>query len=58
MKCKLALEKLTVDQTLIVNIDKGEPEDMVIKYLKEMNYIFKIIEEEKKTIRLKISYGS
>ena len=58
VKCKLALEKLKVDQTLLVNIDKGEPEEMVKKFLIEMNYCFKVIKEDQKSIKLKISYGS
>tara|TARA_B100001057_G_scaffold400913_1_gene412279 strand:+ start:220 stop:453 length:234 start_codon:yes stop_codon:yes gene_type:complete len=54
VKCKLALEKLSVDETLIVHLDKGEPEEMVKKVLKKMNYFFKTIEENQKTIMLKI----
>ena len=56
MKCKLALEKLSKDETLIIHLDKGEPEVMVKKSLKEMNYCFKTIEEDQKTIRFKILY--
>jgi len=54
VKCKLALEKLSVDEILIVHLDKGEPEEMVEKALKKMNYFFKIIEENQKTIKFKI----
>ena len=54
VKCKLALEKLSVNETLVVNLDKGEPEVMVKKALKEMKYFFKTIEEDQKTIKLKI----
>ena len=54
MKCKLALEKLTADETLTVHLDKGEPEIMVKKALKEMKYYFKTIEEDQKTIKFKI----
>ena len=54
VKCKLALEKLLPHETLIVHLDKGEPEVMVKKALKEMKYFFKTIEEDKKTIELKI----
>ena len=54
VKCKLALEKLTVDETLTVYLDKGEPEIMVKKALKEMKYYFKTIEEDQKIIILKI----
>ena len=58
VKCKLALEKLSPDETLIVHLDKGEPEIMVKRALKEMKYFFKTIEESKKTIKFKIIYGS
>ena len=58
MKCKLALEKLASDETLTVYLDKGEPEIMVKRALKEMKYIFKTIEDNKKTIKLKILYES
>ena len=54
VKCKLALEKLSVNETLTVLLDKGEPEVMVKKALKEMNYSFKTIKEDHKTIKLKI----
>ena len=36
VKCKLALEKLSSYQTLVLDLDKGEPEIMVEKALKEM----------------------
>ena len=54
VKCKLALEKLSVNETLVVNLDKGEPEVMVKKALKEMKYFFKTIEEDQKIIKFKI----
>ncbi len=58
VKCKLALEKLTIDETLIVSLDKGEPEEMVKKALIEMKYFFKILEEDQKTIKLKILHDN
>ena len=58
VKCKLALEKLSPDETLIVHLDKGEPEEMVKKVLKEMKYFFKTIEEDQKTIKFKIVHDS
>ena len=54
VKCKLALEKLSIDESLIVHLDKGEPEEMIKRALKEMNYFFKTLEEDQKTIKLKI----
>ena len=58
MKCKLALEKLSINETLIVSLDRGEPEEMVKKSLKEMKYTFQIIEEDQKKIKLKIVHES
>ena len=58
VKCKLALEKLSIDETLIVSLDKGEPEEMVKKSLKEMKYFYQIIEEDQKIIKLKILHDS
>ena len=58
VKCKLALEKLLVHETLIVHLDKGEPEEMVKKVLKEMKYFFRTIEEDQKTIKFKIFHES
>ena len=54
VKCKLALEKLSADETLIVHLDKGEPEIMVKRALNKMNYFFTTIEEDQKIIKLKI----
>ena len=58
VKCKLALEKLSLNETLIVHLDKGEPEIMVKRALKEMKYIIKTIEENQKTIKFKILHES
>ena len=58
VKCKLELQKLSADETLIVHLDKGEPEIMVKRALKEMKYFFKTIEENQKTIKLKILHES
>ena len=58
VKCKLALEKLSLHETLIVHLDKGEPEIMVKRALKEMKYFFKTIEENQEKIKLKILHES
>ena len=58
VKCKLALEKLSVNEILIVHLDRGEPEEMVKKFLKEMNFFFKILEEDDKLIKLKILHDN
>ena len=54
VKVKLALEKLSPNQDLIIELDKGEPEEMVQKTLKEMGYLFKQIEEDKNSIKIQI----
>ena len=58
VKCKLALEKLSAGETLIVHLDKGEPEIMVKRALKEMKFFFTIIDEDQKTIKFKILHES
>ena len=54
VKVKLALEKLSPNQELIIQLDKGEPEEMVQKTLKEMGYLFKPIEEDENSIKIQI----
>ena len=56
VKCKLALEKLSSNETLIVHLDKGEPEIMVKRALKEMKYFFKTIEENQRLFKLAIKW--
>jgi TusA-related sulfurtransferase len=54
VKMKLALEKLSNNEQLIIELDKGEPEEMVLKNLKEMGCLFKQIKENEKFIKIKI----
>ena len=54
VKIKLALEKLSKNEQLIVELDRGEPEEMVLKNLKEMGCLFKQIKENEKFIKIKI----
>ena len=54
VKIKLALEKLSKNEQLIVELDKGEPEEMVLNNLKEMGYFFKQIKQNEKFIKIKI----
>ena len=54
VKIQLALEKLSKNEQLIVEIDKGEPEEMVLNNLKEMGCLFKQIKENEKSIKIKI----
>ena len=55
VKIKLALEKLSPNEELLVQLDKGEPQEMVYKNLKEMGYPFQKIQEDKNSIKIKIS---
>ena len=55
VRTKLALEKLSSEEELIIELDKGEPEEMVCKTLKNMGYFFRKIEESQFSIKLKIS---
>ena len=54
VKIKLALEKLSKKEQLIVELDKGEPEEMVLSNLKEMGFLFKQINENEKFLKIKI----
>ena len=54
VKVKLALEKLSKNEQLIVELDKGEPEEMVLKNLKEMGFLFTQIKNHEKFLKIKI----
>ena len=54
VKIKLALEKLSKNEQLIVELDKGEPEEMVLKNLKEMGCLYEQIKEYEKYLKIKI----
>ena len=54
VKIKLALEKLSNNEQLIVELDKGEPEEMVLSNLKKMGFLFKTIKEHEKFLKIKI----
>ena len=54
VKIKLALEKLSKNEQLIVELDKGEPEEMVLKNLKEMGRFYEQINEYDKFLKIKI----
>ncbi len=56
MKCKLALEKLTKEDILLVDLDRGEPEIMVKRTLEKMGYIVRTVKETKDWIRFTIKY--
>ena len=54
VKIKLALEKLSKDEQLIVEFDKGEPEEMVLNNLREMGCVFIQIKENENFVKIKI----
>ena len=54
VKIKLALEKLSKNEQLIVELDRGEPEEMVFNNLKEMGCFFTQIKEYEKFLKIKI----
>ena len=54
VKIKLALEKLSKNEQLVVELDKGEPEEMVLKNLKDMGCLIKKIRENEKFIKIKV----
>ncbi len=54
VKIKLALQKLSKNEQLIVELDKGEAEEMVLNNLKEMGCLFKEIKENEKFLKIKI----
>ena len=54
VKIKLALEKLSKNEQLIVELDKGEPEEMVLKNLIQMGCLFKQMKENEKFVKIKI----
>ena len=57
VKIKLALEKLSKNEQLIIELDKGEQEEMVLNNLKEMGCLFKQIKENEKFIKIKILHA-
>ncbi len=56
VKCKLALEKLSNEDILLVELDKGEPEIMVKSTLENMGYKVDIVKSDKDWIRFEIKY--
>ena len=56
VKCKLALEKISLKDNLVVDLDKGEPEIIVKKTLESMVYRLEIVKSGKDWIRFKINY--
>ena len=57
VKCRLALERLSKNEILIIELDKGEPEEMVFKTLEQLGYRIKFLFNEKSWIRISVIYG-
>ena len=57
VKCKLALEKLSIQDILIIELDKGEPEEMVFNALHQMGFSINIIINEKSWMRISVCHG-
>ena len=55
VKCCLALENLSLNQVLKVDLDAGESEISVIDGLKEKGYIVKILNRDSQKVTLIIS---
>ena len=55
VKCCLALENLSLNQVLKVDLDVGEAETSVIDGLKEKGYKVKILKKDSKKVTLMIS---
>ena len=55
VKCCLALENLSLNQVLQVDLDIGEAETSVVDGLKEKGYKVKILDKDSKKVTLIIS---
>ena len=57
VRCRLALENVPLGSSLQVDLDKGEPEEMVVLGLKDCGHSVQIIAQESDWITLKIYCG-
>ena len=58
IRCCLALEELQIEDILQVNIDRGEPLEMVVSGLREAGHTVEIVHRETTWVRLSIVCGS
>ncbi len=58
IRCSLAMEELKKNQFIHVDLDKGEPELMVISGLKNAGHQVEIIHEDSSCLKLKVICGS
>ncbi len=57
VRCRLALEELSISDKLEVFIDKGEPEEMVISGLQNEGHFVEIVHKGSGWIMLKVICG-
>ena len=58
VRCRLAIEKLSPNDSLQVLIDRGEPEEMVISGLRNEGHHVKITYKDSNWIRLVVIKGA
>ncbi len=57
VRCRLALEALPIGKSLKVDLDRGEPERMVISGLKEAGYDVEILIKQTSWLSLLVASG-
>ena len=55
VRCRLALEELSQNNTLKVDLDRGEPEETVLSGLRKEGYEIKIIHIDCNSIRFLVN---
>ncbi len=58
VRCSLALESLRAQDNLQVDLDRGEPEEMVLSGLRNQGHVVKIVYQDDSYIRLLVSIGA
>ena len=58
VRCRLALEELNEENILQVDLDRGEPEEMVLSGLRKEGYDIKIIHIDFNWIRLLVKINA
>ena len=57
IRCKLALEALQSGDQLVVQLDRGEPEEMLVPGLKDAGYGVQVLAGEEAWVALVITCG-
>ena len=58
IRCRLALEHLLPTDQLQVDLDRGEPEAMVIPSLRQAGYQVEIVIQHEAWLRLRVMHGT